>query len=231
MEFAELPGLRMAYRGWGPPEGRPVLLLPGGAADGGTWATVAARLADDGLRSYAPDPRGFGASGRPGRYGLTVSRDDVLAFCDALRLDWPVLVGHSSGAVVAALFAQAHPDRVAALVLEEPPPPVPLGLRLPPRPAGPFPYDWAAREAVVAELNAPDRAGWAGLDRITAPTLVVAGGPGSHLPQDELARVAERLPAGELVTIDAGHAVHASRPDEFVGAVRAFLRSRWVSGG
>ncbi|MEV1330965.1 alpha/beta fold hydrolase [Micromonospora costi] len=230
MEFAELPALRMAYRTWGPRHGRPVLLLPGGAADGSTWATVAARLADDGLRSYAPDPRGFGASDRTGPYGLAVARDDVRALCDVLALDRPVLVGHSSGAVVAALFAEAHPDRVAALVLEEPPPPVPLGLRLPARPPGPLGYDWAAREAVVADLNRPDPDGWARFGRITAPTLVVAGGPASHLPQADLARMAARLPAGDLVTIDAGHAVHASHPDEFVAAVRAFLRSRWVNG-
>ncbi|MGK5739785.1 alpha/beta fold hydrolase [Micromonospora sp. URMC 103] len=230
MEFVDLPGLRTAYRTWGPRHGRPVLLLPGGAADGSTWATVAAGLAEDGLRSYAPDPRGFGASDRTGPYGLAVLRDDALALWDALALDRPVLVGHSSGAVVAALLAEARPDRVAALVLEEPPPPVPLGLRLPSRPAGPLGYDWAAREAVVADLNAPDPQGWARLARITAPTLVVAGGPASHLPQADLARMAARLPAGDLVTVDAGHAVHASHPDEFSSAVRAFLRSRGVSG-
>ncbi|MEV4543706.1 alpha/beta fold hydrolase [Micromonospora echinaurantiaca] len=222
VEFAALPGLRMAYRTWGPRGGRPVVLLPGGAGDGASWAPVAAGLADT-FRLYAPDPRGFGASDRPGRYGLALYRDDVLTLCDALGLARPVLVGHSSGAVVAALVAQAHPTRVAALVLAEPPPPVPLGLRLPARPDPPPDYDWAAREAVVAELNAPDPTGWDRLARITAPTLVVAGGPSSHLPQDQLARMAARLPAGQLVTIDAGHAVPASRPVEFAATVRAFL--------
>ncbi|WP_217809778.1 alpha/beta fold hydrolase [Micromonospora sp. NBS 11-29] len=48
--------------------------------------------------------------------------------------------------------------------------------------------------------------------RINVPTLVVAGGPTSHLPQHELARMAPRIPAARLVTIDAGHAVPANRP-------------------
>ncbi|MGB2570706.1 alpha/beta fold hydrolase [Micromonospora citrea] len=220
--YAHLPGLRMAYRCWGPPGGRPLLALHAGSVPGETWAGLAAALGDS-TRGYAPDLRGFGATDRPGRYGLEVMRDDVRALLDALGIHRVTLVGHSLGAVVAYLLAEEHPDRVAALVLEEPPPPVPLGLRPSPRPQGPLPYDWAVREAVLAQLNDPDPAWWERLAEITAPALVVAGGPSSHLPQERLAAMADRLPCGELVTIDAGHAVHASRPDEFHRVVRAFL--------
>ncbi|WP_207916685.1 alpha/beta fold hydrolase [Micromonospora sp. KC723] len=55
------------------------------------------------------------------------------------------------------------------------------------------------------------------------PDPVVAGGPASHLPQDRVDAVAERIPDGRLVTIDAGHAVHATRPAEFHAVVREFL--------
>ncbi|MFD2767739.1 alpha/beta fold hydrolase [Micromonospora eburnea] len=50
------------------------------------------------------------------------------------------------------------------------------------------------------------------MTEIKAPTRVVAGGPASRLPQDRLAAMAARMPAGELATIDAGHAVPATRP-------------------
>lgn len=53
--------------------------------------------------------------------------------------------------------------------------------------------------------------------------VVVAGGPASHLPQHELARMAARIPAARLVVVEGGHAVPAARPAEFAAAVRDFL--------
>ncbi|EWM64413.1 LOW QUALITY PROTEIN: hydrolase, partial [Micromonospora sp. M42] len=179
--------------------------------------------AADGVPDLGPGrrPPARGTARRHGIGGeLGRARGGLL---DALALTRVTVLGHSSGSVAAHLLARAYPDRVAALVLVEPPPPVPLGLRLPPRPAGPLPYDWAAREAVVAELNAPPPTWWEELTEITAPTLVVAGGPASHLPQHELARMAARIPAARLVTVEAGHAVPAARPAEFAAAVRDFL--------
>ncbi|MGV9369467.1 MULTISPECIES: alpha/beta fold hydrolase [Micromonospora] len=220
--YADLPGLRMAYRSWGRAGGRPLVALHGGTGSGESWATLAAALGAT-TRTYAPDLRGYGATGPASAYSLELVRDDVRGLLDALELPRVTVLGHSSGAVAAHLLARAYPDRVAALVLVEPPPPVPLGLRLPPRPDGPLPYDWAAREAFVAELNAPPPTWWEGLAEITAPTLVVAGGPASHLPQHELARMAARIPAARLVVVEGGHAVPAARPAEFATAVRDFL--------
>ncbi|MER5750562.1 alpha/beta hydrolase [Streptomyces sp. NPDC002088] len=60
---------------------------------------------------------------------------------------------------------------------------------------------------------------------VTAPTMVVAGGPESRLPQDEIAAMAARFPAGRLVTIPAGHLVHTTRPGEFCAAVEEFLEA------
>ncbi|TDC39229.1 alpha/beta hydrolase [Micromonospora sp. KC213] len=222
VRYARLPGLRMAYRSWGPPDARPVVALHGGSVAGQTWAGLAVALGDQ-AHLCAPDLRGFGGTDRPGAYSLELMCGDVRALLDVLGLARVTLIGHSVGAVVAYLLAQAHPDRVAALVLAEPPPPVPVGLRLPPRPTGPLDYDWAAREAVVGQLNDPDPVWWERMAAITAPTLVVAGGPASHLPQDRVAAVAGRIPGARLVTIDAGHAVHATRPDEFHAVVREFL--------
>jgi 3-oxoadipate enol-lactonase len=62
-----------------------------------------------------------------------------------------------------------------------------------------------------------------GLTTITAPALVIAGGPASHVDQGRLAEMAALMPGGELVTIPAGHCVHAGQPAAFISAVTAFF--------
>jgi len=206
-----------AYRSTG--AGRPVVWLHG--ASGPAWDEVTAALAGE-VRSYVPDLRGYGASSRAGPYGPEISANDVIGLLDHLGLDSAVLAGHSSGGIVAYLAALAHPERVSALVLAEVPPPVPLDLR-PSRPDGELPYEWAAREATLDWLRDPDPAVWAGLATLRTPALLIAGGPASHLDQQGIARMAARMPAAELLTVDAGHQVPTTRPAEFAAAVRAFL--------
>jgi 3-oxoadipate enol-lactonase len=53
--------------------------------------------------------------------------------------------------------------------------------------------------------------------------LLVAGGPASHVDQAKLADAASRIPRCDLVTIPAGHLVHAVRPAEFANAVLTWL--------
>jgi len=94
---------------------------------------------------------------------------------------------------------------------------------VPSRPDGFLPFDWLALEAITEQRNNPDPAWWDDLVRITAPTLVVAGGPASHLPQDQMAAMARRIPNATYVTIDAGHNVHAAHPGAFLTALIPFL--------
>ncbi|WP_030602602.1 alpha/beta fold hydrolase [Streptomyces fulvoviolaceus] len=214
--------VRLAHRESGDAGAPPLVLLHGLTSDGTAWDEVAAHFADR-HRVLVPDLRGHGRSPHPGTYSFELMRDDVLAFLDELALPDVVLIGHSLGGVVAYLLAALHPERVTRLVLEETPPPVPLDRPAPQRPSEPLAYDWAAREAIVGQLNSPDPA-WREAPRAVAvPTLVVAGGPESHLPQDEIAAMAARFPAGRLVTIPAGHRVHGTLPEEFCGAVAEFL--------
>ncbi|MYT71933.1 MULTISPECIES: alpha/beta hydrolase [unclassified Streptomyces] len=215
-------GILLSYEVSGPPDAVPLLLLHGlgeGAAD---WAAVAPAFARD-HRVYALDLRGHGHSDRPGRYSLELMRDDVRAFLDALGLDRVRIVAHSMGGVVAHLLAAAEPERVTRLVLEDVPLPRP---RTPPplvRPDGDLAFDWEMVVQVRRQLDTPPAQWLERLGAITAETLVIAGGPLSHVPQDGVAELARRIPGGRLVTLPVGHLVHRDAPEEFAAEVRAFL--------
>lgn len=213
----------MAYRVSGDPDAPPLVLLHALGENATDWAGVAPAFTRH-WRVYAPDLRGHGESDHPGDYSFDLMRDDVVGFLDALGLTRVDLIGHSMGGVVAYLLAGKHPERVGRLVLEDVPPPLPREPTLSTRPEGPLSFDWAAVAAVKAQVDVPDPAWLAGLGGIGAPTLVVAGGPQSHVPQDRIAEMAHRIPDCRVVTIPAGHLVHAAMPAEFTETVLRFLR-------
>jgi proline iminopeptidase len=68
------------------------------------------------------DQRGSGRSdtGSPATWTWQQWADDVAAFCQALDITYPILVGTSSGALVALTCAAHHPELVAGLILDSP---------------------------------------------------------------------------------------------------------------
>ncbi|MEV1083967.1 alpha/beta hydrolase [Streptomyces sp. NPDC050211] len=231
-------GITLAYRAWGPEQAPPVLLLHCRGADGADWAPVAGRLGAGPRRVYAPDLRGHGRSEWPGTepgagadvYAYATMRDDIRAFLAALGIDRVDVVGHSLGGAVAYLLAQTEPDVVRRLVLEDVPAPIPLDPPRPraERPDGELPFDWAMVRATDEQRNAPDPVWWDHMGRITMPTLLIGGGPTSLIPQEQISALAGLIPDARLVTIDAGHLVHETRPAEFLAAVEAFLDAEGV---
>jgi 3-oxoadipate enol-lactonase len=214
--------VRLAYRAWGPAPGPPLVLLHALGEQSSDWAPVARALARS-WRVYAPDLRGHGASDWTGPYTIDQLTADLGALLDALDLGTVALGGHSVGAPPAYRYAALHPGRVSRLVLEEPAPPFPRAPRFPERPPGPLPFDWAVT-ALSNQFTDPAVSSWrAALPQIRARTLLVAGGPASHVDQGQLAEMAALIPDCALVTIPAGHLVHAARPAEFTAAVTAFL--------
>ncbi|MEW2175599.1 alpha/beta hydrolase [Streptomyces sp. NPDC005406] len=216
-------GIRLAYRAWGDPSAPPVVLAHGRCGDSATWTTVAERLAAR-HRVYAFDFRGHGLSDWPGRYSLELFRDDLHAFLETRNLSGATVVGHSMGGAAAYLLAERQPGLIGRLVIEEAPPPFPLDPPREPaeRPPGELDFDWPLVPSTDAQLNDPDPAGRELLGGITAPTLVIGGGPRSQIAQDGLARMARQIPGAQHVTIDAGHLVHTERPEEFLAALRSF---------
>jgi 3-oxoadipate enol-lactonase len=212
----------LAYRTWGPAGASPLVLLHALGEESSDWAPVAQALAPS-WRVYAPDLRGHGASDWAGPYLIDQLATDLAAFLDALELEHVALGGHSVGGPPAYLYAARHPGRVTRLVLEDPAPPWPRAPRVLARPEGPLPFDWDVT-ALGNEFIDPQVSSWRDeLQRIQAPALIIAGGSASHVDQGQLADMASLIPDCELVTIPAGHRVHAVRPAEFVAAAAAFL--------
>lgn len=102
---------------WGPADGRTVLLLHGFPQHATSWAALAARLAEAGLRAVALDQRGYSDGARPpdvADYAMPHLVADVVAMIEAVggsvgALD---LVGHDWGAVVGWQVAARYPQLV-----------------------------------------------------------------------------------------------------------------------
>jgi pimeloyl-ACP methyl ester carboxylesterase len=107
-------GLVFDVRDDGPEDGDPVVLLHGFPERSTSWRAVAPLLHAQGLRTYAPDQRGYSPGARPtGRWHYRVPDlvDDVVALID--RIGRPVhLVGHDWGSNVGWYVAGRHPELV-----------------------------------------------------------------------------------------------------------------------
>jgi pimeloyl-ACP methyl ester carboxylesterase len=103
---------------WRGGTGPDLVLVHGTAADHSRWSAIRSRF-ENHFTVTAIDRRGRGDSGDHGEYALEREFEDVAAVVDAL--DPPVvLFGHSYGAIC-ALEAALRTDRLAGLVLYEPP--------------------------------------------------------------------------------------------------------------
>lgn len=222
----DVGGVTLAVQAWPAQESSdfpPVVLLPATAETAEDWAVVASALCSS-RTVYAVNLRGHGPSDWPGTYSIQLMADDLTGLLNGGLGRAPVdLVGHSLGGLVACQVAAANPELVRRLVLED------VGLLKPrpadpqPKPAGVLPFDWRVVEQVRPEIDNFDP-GWAGLvASITAPTLVVAGGPRSPIPQEQIDDLVRLLPDGRMVTVDAGHLVHATEPTRFIRQLVSFL--------
>lgn len=100
---------------WGG-SGRPVVLLTGLGNNAHVYDKFAPKLTGA-YHLYGITRRGFGASSNPAS-GYSADRlgDDVLAVLDSLKLNRPVLVGHSIGGEELSSVGSRHPEKVAGLV-------------------------------------------------------------------------------------------------------------------
>ena len=147
----------------------------------------------------------------------------LLPLLSATEVD---MVGHSlGGLVVCQVAATPGQNRVRRLVLEDTGMPRPRPPQTPVRPAGPLSFDWAVVEQIRPEIDEPDSRWPQVMAAIEVPTLVIGGGASSFLPQEHVEELAKTLAHGTRVTVDAGHLVHATKPDAFLAALTDFLNA------
>jgi len=99
--------------------GRAVVLLAGGGDTAHVFDDFAPKLTTHN-HVYGITRRGFGASGYADAENVGERLGgDVLAVIDALKLDKPILVGHSIAGAELSWIANQHPNRVAGVVYLE----------------------------------------------------------------------------------------------------------------
>lgn len=99
--------------------GKPVVLLAGLGDTAHVFDDFAPKLTPE-YHVYGITRRGYGASSAPAVGGSVYSADrlgdDVLAVLDTLKIERPVLVGHSIAGEELSSVATRHPERVAGLI-------------------------------------------------------------------------------------------------------------------
>lgn len=102
---------------------RNLVFVHGFQSDHTVWNPLIDRLDAGVYRFTTFDLAGCGASGNPESWQRCTIEEyaaDLLALCDALGIEEPVVIGHSLGGAIALSAALARPDRVAATVLLAP---------------------------------------------------------------------------------------------------------------
>lgn len=117
--------LQMGYMDVAPTgaaNGRTVVLMHGKNFCGATWEQTIKALAAAGYRVVAPDQVGFCTSSKPEHYQysfqqLAINTHGLLA---QLGIRKAVIVGHSTGGMLATRYALLYPDQATQLVMVNP---------------------------------------------------------------------------------------------------------------
>jgi len=115
-------GCELAISEWGDPRDPPILCIHGFLEQGPIWEDVALGLAAYGYRVIAPDLRGHGLSShtKDSQYaGLVDFIADLEVVITKFVKEPVVLVGHSIGAILSAMYASSRPENVKSLIMVE----------------------------------------------------------------------------------------------------------------
>ncbi|MGY2004500.1 alpha/beta fold hydrolase [Blastococcus sp. SYSU DS1024] len=225
MDSFRRDGLIFDVRDAGPTDGDPVVLLHGFPQDSTAWDRVAPALHQHGLRTLAPDQRGYSPRARPrGRadYRLRETVGDVLALLDAAGLEAAHVVGHDWGGIVGWALGAWHPDRVRTLTALSVPHPGAMAHAM-------VRSDQALRSTYVGVFQLPvlpERLLLAG-DGAALRRVLRRGG----LPEDAVDRYAQRMrePGALTAALNWYRALPWSGRDP-VGRVRVPTLHVWSTG-
>lgn len=113
--YIQANGLNIYYEEHG--QGKPLLLIHGGALTGQSWQPYLAGLAEH-YRVITPDSRSHGRTANSeGSMSFELLADDAAALVQALDLHKPLICGYSDGGQVALEIGMRYPDMPQALVI------------------------------------------------------------------------------------------------------------------
>ncbi len=119
-DYVETNGIRIHYHRTG--STKPQIILLHGITDNGLCWTPIAKTLESTYDVIMLDARGHGLSDGPETgFSLASLAADVGGLIEALGLERPYILGHSLGATTAATVAARYPERVRAILLEDPP--------------------------------------------------------------------------------------------------------------
>ncbi|MCY4556361.1 MAG: alpha/beta hydrolase [Chloroflexi bacterium] len=112
-------GIRHHYLEWGDPSNPPLLMLHATGLCAWPWKPVARRLAEH-YRVLAFDQRGHGDTDKSDKgYKFEYAGEDLAAIVEAMDIDSPRVIGHSSGGLAAIIASKLLPGRFDRVVLVE----------------------------------------------------------------------------------------------------------------
>ena len=119
--YAYANGIRLHYYRAAPAPGKPPMVMVHGVTDIGlSWTTLTLKLQDS-YDVYMLDARGHGLSDpfTPSDDGNTLVKD-VVAFVQTMKLEKPILMGHSMGAATVMRLGAEYPDLAKAIIMLDP---------------------------------------------------------------------------------------------------------------
>lgn len=112
--FVQLGEVKMHYQVYGN-GGYPLILLHGNGGSVNSLMEAAQYLAND-YTVYLIESRCHGQSSDPGIISYELMAKDVKEFCEAMKLEKPLFMGHSDGGIVGLQIASSYPDLLGAMI-------------------------------------------------------------------------------------------------------------------
>lgn len=102
--------------------GKVVVLMHGKNFCGATWEQTIKALAAQGYRVVAPDQIGFCTSSKPANYQYTFQQlaTNTRQLLQSINVDKAIIIGHSTGGMLATRYALMYPEQTEKLVLVNP---------------------------------------------------------------------------------------------------------------
>jgi pimeloyl-ACP methyl ester carboxylesterase len=215
VQFIEVAGnVKLEVLDWGG-TGRPLIFLSGLGSTAHVFDRLVTML-NGPYHIYGITRRGFGASSKP-KDGYSADRlgDDVLAVMEALKIEQPVLIGHSIGGEELSSIGSRYPRKVAGLIY------------LDAAYAYAF-YDGSVGEFPKTDLTQPPRSAseaiMAGLQKYTdirVPALAIFAVPPAEL---QATAVEKGIPSARVVRLSgASHWIFLSNQADVLREMKVLL--------